>query len=289
MADWKTEPPATTPDEVRTRHSANREAWNEGALVYRQQNEARVQALRAGRSNLHPLERENLSRYGSLGQWCHRAIHLQCASGYDTLSLLLEGVQEVVGVDISEIHIENARWTGAQLGMNASWYCCDVLDTPADLDGSADLVYTGRGALCWLHELESWAGVVARLLKPGGVFHLLDDHPASWLFSQETEKLAPSGVNYFSHAEQNRGWSETYIGNQGKPAEEHATKHERLWTLADVFQALVATGLVVEHLGEHPDEYWDAFPRLEPSEKAKIPLTFTILARKPVGSSGTGF
>jgi hypothetical protein len=43
------------------------------------------------------------------------------------------------------------------------------LETPSTLDGRTDLVYTGQRALCWLHDLNAWAAVVWRLLKPGGV------------------------------------------------------------------------------------------------------------------------
>jgi len=78
-----------------------------------------------------------------------------------------------------------------------------VIGLPYELDSSADLVYTGRGALCWLHDLAAWAAVVARLLKPGGVVHILDDHPVSripvrdnrrdaWVWM--VEACAPSGV-----------------------------------------------------------------------------------------------
>jgi len=48
-----------------------------------------------GGSNLHPIERANL---GDLRPWCRAAIHLQCASGRDTLSLWNEGAGRVVGV-----------------------------------------------------------------------------------------------------------------------------------------------------------------------------------------------
>src|SRR2546425_9596979 len=111
--------------EVKKWHAANRLAWNEAALEYRNSNEQRIQDLLAGKSNLHPIERRNLEKLGPFKDWCHRALHLQCASGEDTLSLLLEGVHEVVGIDISEIHIENARWTSEQLKMPARWYHCD--------------------------------------------------------------------------------------------------------------------------------------------------------------------
>lgn len=276
---WDKEDAARTDAEVRTRHQDNRQAWNEGAQSYTAENEARVRLLRAGKSNLHPVERANLSRIGPLSEWCERAVHLQCASGYDTLSLLLEGAREVVGVDISDVHIENARWTSEQLEMPARWFCCDVLDTPAELDGTADLVYTGRGAICWLHDLEGWAAVIARLLKPNGVFSLLEDHPVTWLFSHESEVLTPSGNNYFTHAEWNKGWSESYIGELDKPADAQTVKHERLWKIADVFGALVGAGLNVTYLGEHPDEYWNAFFKLPDGEKVKIPMTFSLVAR----------
>lgn len=279
--NWRSEEIAETAAEVRARHEDNRIAWNEGAQRYTEANDVRVQRLKAGKSNLHRIERVNLARCGPLHQWCRRAIHLQCAIGYHTLSLLLEGAHEVVGVDISEVHIANARWTSTQLQMPAHWNCCDVLDTPATLNATADLVYTGRGALCWIHDLKSWAAVIARLLRPGGVLSVFDDHPVSRLFSQETSTLAASVLDYFAHADANQGWSAEYIGDLDKPVAQHALKHEGLWTIADIFQALVTAGLLVEYLGEHPDEYWPAFTKLAEQEKVKLPMTFSMIAKKP--------
>ena len=280
-------PAAKDREEVKKWHEANRLAWNEAAIEYRDSNEQRIHDLRAGKSNLHPIERRNLEKAGPLKDWCHRAIHLQCASGYDTLSLVLEGVHEVVGIDISEIHIENARLTSEKLTMPAIWYRCDVLDTPDELNATADLIYTGRGAITWVHDLSGWAGVVKRLLKPGGVFHLLEDHPASWLFDQESEELVASGINYFDYTESSQGWPASYLGNTssslgptGKPIHEQCMKYGRLWTIADVFQALRNVGLSIEYLGEHPEPYWDAFPKLKQTLKEKIPVTYSLMARR---------
>jgi ubiquinone/menaquinone biosynthesis C-methylase UbiE len=72
----------------------------------------------------------------------------------------------VIGVDISDNMIACARAKSDQLGAPATWYCCDILDTPSHLNQTADLVYTGRGALNWIMDIEAWATVVARLLKP---------------------------------------------------------------------------------------------------------------------------
>jgi SAM-dependent methyltransferase len=209
------------------------------------------------------------------------AIHLMCASGRDTLSLLNEGVKRVVGVDISDVQIENARRTSQALGAPARWYRSDVLSTPSELDGSADLVYTGRGALIWLQDLDAWANVIARLLKPGGYCSIFDGHPITWLFNQEAENYEYSGVNFFHHCESGAGWPSTYIGDIGIPLEQQTRTFECLWPVSSVFQALIKAGLNVVHLGEYPDAYWEEFTHLKPELRGRIPNTFAILARKP--------
>ncbi|SKA35393.1 Methylase involved in ubiquinone/menaquinone biosynthesis [Marinactinospora thermotolerans DSM 45154] len=272
---WTPEPPAAEPAEVRRRHAANRVAWNEAAQRYSEGLPEAIAELRAGRSSVHPVERAAL---GDLAPWCRRAIHLQCASGRDTLSLLLEGAQEVVGVDISEVQVANARATAAAIGAPARFHHCDVLDTPHSLDGTADLVYTGRGALCWIHDLAAWAHVVARLLRPGGVVSVFDDHPAGWLFDQDAAEPVASGVDYFGHAESNVGWPTTYIGELDVPP---STKHERLWPIGDVVQALIDAGLTITRLEERPDEYWTVFPAMPEELRRRIPMTFLLHARRP--------
>lgn len=273
-------PPATDAGEIKARHESNRAGWNQGAAAYTRGLQRTIDFLRAGKSNLHPVERRNLARLGPLGDWCHTAIHLQCASGRDTLSLWNEGVQQVIGVDISDVHIANAQQISAALDAPARWVRCDILDTPHDLDGTADLVYTGRGALCWLHDLAGWAGVIRRLLRPGGVLHVLDDHPVCWLFDPEAAELRPTGIPYFGYSEVSKGWPATYIGDEAGPIQEQADKYERGWTLAEVVQALLDVGLRLEVLGEHPDPYWENFPDLPPALAATLPKTFSILARK---------
>lgn len=273
-------PTAADDTEVRWRHQVNRAGWNEAAAHYAAELDEAIAFVLAGKSNVHPVERSNL---GELRSWCRRAIHLQCASGKDTLSLLNEGVAEVVGIDISERMIDNARRMAEAAAMPARFECCDIADAPGDLDGWADLVYTGRGALCWLHDLRVWGKTVARLLAPGGIVHVFDDHPISFAFDPDASTFVTiPDFNYFVRSEGVRGWASSYILDDalGKP-EDLVEKFVRVWTIADVFSALHRAGLSVEHLGEHPDQYYDPFPALEPKLRGTMPLTFSMLARKP--------
>ena len=281
---FRIEPVATTDDDVARRHDANRAAWNEGAIAYHAELDAAREFIAAGRSNLHPIERRNLERYGPLAAWCRRAIHLQCAGGRDTLSLRTEGALEVIGVDISDRMIAAARELSRLTGVDASWYCCDVLDTPVELDASADLVYTGRGALCWIQDISGWARVIARLLKPGGVASVYDGHPLQWLVRDDSPTLEfAAGTTYFSYAISDKGWPEEYIGRiDGIDPADESRKYERNWTVAEVVQAIIDSGLVVEVLGEHPEDFWDALPHLSPAERERIPNTFSVCARKPL-------
>ena len=128
-------------------HAANRAAWDEAAERYEGWLAEAIELIRSGGTNLLPPELELI---GDLHGRCRRAIHLQCAGGRDSLSLWNLGAEEVVGVDFSPRMLELAGRLTAATGAPARWIQADVLDTPHELDGAADLLYTGRGSLMWL-------------------------------------------------------------------------------------------------------------------------------------------
>ena len=270
--------------ETRALHAANRAAWNEAALRYEQEIEDDVAFLRAGGKNLMAPELRILH---DLPAWCRRAIHLQCAGGRDTLSLWNQGAAEVVGVDISDLMIACARRKAAALGAPATWYCCDLLDTPHVLDGTADLVYTGRGAINWIMDIAAWASVAARLLKPSGRLYIFEGHPISSIWDPQASELRldpdPNFGDYFATTlGVSKGWPSEYIPPDAvPPLEEQSPKYERHWTLADILNALIAAGLLLERFEEHPDQYWDQFPKLPKTIADKLPHPFSLLMHKP--------
>src|SRR6187401_2214690 len=139
-------PSAAELADVAGMHAANRAAWDQAAERYEGWFDEAVDLIRSGGTNLFPVE---AALIGDLHGRCRRAIHLQCAGGRDTLSLWNLGAQEVVGIDFSPRMLELAGRLSDATGAQARWIEADVLETPHDLDGTGDLVYTGRGSLPW--------------------------------------------------------------------------------------------------------------------------------------------
>lgn len=285
MSDHEPTPnvrPATAAEaaDPRAMHAANRAAWDEAAERYEGWFHEAVALIRAGGSNLFPVEHDLLGDLRA-GSGTRRAIHLQCAAGRDTLSLWNLGAREVVGVDISPRMLELAARLAAATGAPARWIEADVLDTPRDLDGTADLLYTGRGAIIWLHDLDGWAAVLRRLLSPAGRLVIFDGHPAEWLFDADAEgMLVATDYDYFGAAEASRGWSPEYIDQLSIAEDDQSWKFARAWTLGEIVTALVRADLRIERLVEYPVDWWAGHRDLRPEDRGRIPLSFGIVARR---------
>lgn len=262
------------------RHRETGVAWNVTAAIYERDEERDIAMLRSGRTSLFSHELRFLH---GLNHWCERAIHLQCAGGTDTLSLWKMGVAEVLGVDISEKMISVAQRKSTVLSAPARWYCCDVLNTPQDLNNTANLVYTGKGALPWIMDIQAWAGVVARLLKPGGRLYVFEGHPLDWVWDMDATnyQLSSRTGNYFSETVvTDRGWPLFSDPIQEHTARDQFHVHERQWTLGEIMNSLVAVGMCLERFEEHPDLFWNQFPHLPVELAGRLPHTFSLLMRK---------
>lgn len=271
-----------TPDEVadvRRMHAANRAAWDEAAERYEGWFSEALAIIRSGGSNLLAVEQDLI---GDLRGHCRRAIHLQCAGGRDTLSLWNLGAAEVVGIDFSPRMLELARRLTAATGAPATWVEADVLDVPHALDGTADLVYTGRGAIIWLGDLDAWAGVLFRLLAPGGRLVIFDGHPAEWLFDGDGQGgWTLTDYDYFGGPEASRGWAPEYIDRLSIPDGQQHLKFARAWTLGEILTALLRAGLRLEQVAEHPVDWWAGHRDVRPDERGRVPLSFSVVARRP--------
>jgi SAM-dependent methyltransferase len=274
--------PATPAEvaDVRAMHASNRAAWDEAAERYEGWFDEAVAMIRGGGSNLFPVEHDLIGDLRA-GAGTARAIHLQCAGGRDTLSLWNLGAREVVGVDISPGMLRLADRLAIATGAPARWIESDVLDTPGELDGTADLLYTGRGAIIWLHDLAAWAAVLRRLLSPAGRLVIFDGHPAEWLFdADEDGHLIATDYDYFGGAEASKGWAPEYIDRLSIADDDQSWKFARAWTLGEIVTALLRAGLRLERVVEYPVDWWAGHRDLRPEDRGRIPLSFGITATR---------
>ena len=261
-------------------HRETGEAWDLTAAIYERDESRDIELLRAGGSSLLEPEKRLL---GDLTSRCRCAIHLQCAGGTDTLSLLRQGASTVVGVDISPRMIAVARRKTDALRVPATWHCCDVLETPPALEGTADLVYTGRGALPWIMDIRAWARVTVRLLRPDGRLYVFEGHPLDWVWDTDAAeyRLHPEHGDYFSSVLNDQRWPAPFLETvEAPPGKQKPRAREHHWTLGDVMNSLVEAGLHLERFEEHPDLYWNEFPTLPADIARRLPHTFSLLMRK---------
>lgn len=275
-----------TPDIDRLRRE-NEKAWDVVSDKYALEVAADVDLLRVGGERvLLPVE---LPLLRPLLHRCRRAIHLQCSHGTSALALWRLGASEVVGLDLSSRMLELARRKTELLHAPATWYHADVLAPPKELSGTADLVYTGGGALPWVLDLDRWARVVADLLVPGGHLFIHEGHPLNWVWSPKASRLElREDADYFAREERaNDDFPGVFLKDAAAQGAPSATAFERQWPLGEIVTALARAGLTLVSLTEHPEHFWPQFPEVPESELHRLPHSFSLVMQRPRSQAGT--
>src|SRR5215207_4428837 len=92
---------------------ANKELWNQRTVVHKDSSFYDLPAFLNGKSSLNKIE---LTELGDIKG--KKILHLQCHFGMDSLSLSRMGAK-VIGIDLSDIAIAEAKKLNEQLGLNA--------------------------------------------------------------------------------------------------------------------------------------------------------------------------
>lgn len=262
--------------------TANRTLWDDWTEINRRSEFYDVERFMAGRSTLTEIDRTVVGDVNG-----RSLLHLQCHFGMDTLSWAREGAK-VTGVDFSPVAISSAQALAQRAGLPAS-FSQAVIGTVYETLGGAqfDVVFTSYGVLSWLDDLEPWARDVARLLRPGGRFHIIEFHPALGLFDDDGESIAHS---YF-HSTEPQEFVETrsYAGGSHRPMPCFQWAH----SLADVQGSLRRAGLSITGFEEYPFCCHNCYPFLREERPGryvmrqhpgKIPLLFSVTAQRPRGA-----
>ncbi len=269
----------------------NLEGWDRLAPLHARGSGAafyRIEEWLAGETKLAPWEIEELGPVTG-----KRLLHLQCHIGTDTLSWARLGAI-VTGLDYSPAALREAERFARVLEIpTARFVESTVQAAPEILAGETfDVLYTGRGALCWLPDLNEWARVCRTLVQPGGVLYLEESHPTLNLLDEiETEKgklLVPKYSPF-----QTQPTSETCEGTYADREAETGpiTTHSWEYRLDTLINALQSNGFRLDFLHERPECFYqpwsdDLMESIAPNlwrlkaELPAIPLSFTLRATR---------
>ncbi len=245
----------------------NRSAWDERARIHVDSKFYDVEGFLAGKTALKEIELAELKDVGG-----RRLLHLQCHFGLDTLSWARAGAV-VTGVDLSPVAIEKARELASRAGLEATFIASDVYDYGEQAKGDFDIVVTTFGTVIWLPDLDRWAAVIAKSLRPGGRFYFADFHPVHDLVT---------GYPYFGGAGPIVEDEGTYTENA---PDTKATMVTWCHPVSAVVNALIDAGIRIDRLNEFPFSPWNCYPDLEEREpgrfystalKNPMPLVYSI-------------
>lgn len=230
-----------------------------------------------GRTSLNEIE---LSLLGPLKD--KSILHLQCHFGQDSLSFARMGAR-VTGIDLSDNAISQAKRINKELALDAEFICCNIYDLPEHLEGQFDIVYASYGTIVWLPDLEKWASIISRYLKPGGQFVFVEFHPVVMLFDHDFEKIA---YRYFNSGPIIETETGTYADRNASMSQENVTWNH---SLSEVVNSLIKAGLEIRRLDEHDYSPYNCFNRTKKIADRKyriehlddkIPMVYSIVAQK---------
>lgn len=240
---------------------ANRVAWETASQKHVREYDELLAEAAAGTS-LNNIELDILS---PILRRSPAVVHVQSGNGTDDVALVQAGAKYVVGVDYSHVAVSAAQSRANDLGVPCRYVLAEVPRTPL-ASASADLVYTGKGALIWMRDLAAWAEEIARLLRPGGHLFIYEEHPAAVLWSWDEDRpRIRDDRDYFAR---------THL-NDSFPANGAV---EWQWRLGDIVTALVAAGLEIAHLGEYAEPFWRMGDVSAAAWAGRLPNAFSLLA-----------
>ena len=255
----------------------NKTTWNDKVKVHVKSDMYDLEVFKSGKPSLMTYELEALGEvYGK------SLLHLQCHFGQDTLSWSRLGAK-CVGVDLSDEGIKLAQSLNGELGLDAKFVCCNVLDTSKFVKETFDIVFTSYGVIGLLPDLKPWGKMIAERLNKGGVFFMAEFHPIVWMFDYLDGKSTMK-YGYMQDAVIYEEYEGTYANKESKMiSKEYGWNHG----LGEVVSALTEAGLHIDYLKEYNESPYDVLPDLVKMEsgmyvtKDKLyPLIFTIKATK---------
>lgn len=255
----------------------NRESWNNKVELHLKSEFYDLKGFLNGKNSLNTIELDLLGDIKGKS-----VLHLQCHFGQDTISLNRLGA-DVVGVDLSDKAIQSANQIAKDTNSDAKFICCDIYELPKYLNKKFDIVFTSYGTIGWLPDLDKWARIISKFLKPNGRFVFVEFHPVVWMFDNNFNKISYRYFNSGAIFETETG---TYAHKNADITQEYV-----MWNhgLSEVINSLIKNGLEIISFDEFDYSPYNCFNRTVEFEHKKyriehlddkIPMVYSIHAKK---------
>ena len=255
----------------------NRQSWNNRIETHLQSEFYDLDSFLKGKTSLNDVE---LKLLGDIKG--KHVLHLQCHFGQDTISLTRLGA-EVTGVDLADKAIQSAKQIAQDTNSNADFICCDIYNLPNHLNKQFDIVFASYGVIGWLRDLDKWAKIISKFLRPGGKFVFVEFHPIVWMFDENFEKIAYNYSNSGAIVESENG---TYANKTASISQENVTWNH---SLSEVINSLIKNEVEINSFDEYDFSPYNCFNKtieFAPNKYRishldnKIPMLYSITATK---------
>jgi len=254
----------------------NRRAWNLRTGAHIDSEFYGNESFKRGRNSLNKFE---LDLMGDIKG--KDVLHLQCHFGQDSISMSRMGAK-VTGVDLSDKAIEVARDLAKELNQDTRFFINDVMSFPDVHEEKYDIIFSTYGTIGWLPDMDEWAKMVKKFLKPGGKLYLVEFHPVVWMYDDAFKEITYS---YFNRGANNDTEVGTYADNDSDIEYAYIDWNH---PISDVVNGLIKAGMAIEVLNEYdhsPNPIFQNSVEFEPGKfrighvQDRVPLVYAIQAK----------
>ncbi len=219
-------------------------------------------------------------------------LHLQCHLGTETMAFAHKGAR-TVGVDFSAEAVNQARRIAQKAEVEVEYVRSNVYDAVHALgERRFDVIYAGKGALCYLPDVNRWAALVNELLRPGGQLYVVEFHPMlvalGPILHQASDQELLLRHDYLEGGGAQKHES-TFTYTDGPAVQGATVAYEWAHSIAEVVNALIEAGLRITRLRETDRIPWGRWEEMVPTDNGwwrlpdsapRLPLLYALRASK---------
>ncbi|MCP4180504.1 MAG: class I SAM-dependent methyltransferase [bacterium] len=259
--------------------NSNREAWNEVTPKHQAARNERLDKSFSTPGYIIQRDKQLLSLFDKIQIKGKDVIHLCCNNGIELLSIKNMGAGRCVGVDISDLAVDEANNRAKESNIDCEYICSDVYEIPEQFYNSFDVLHITAGCIGWMPDLELFFNICNKLLRKNGMFLIHEIHPFSELLPFDDSDIGNrlQIVDKYFYSEpliENSGLD--YVGGTEYEAK---TTYWFIHTVSKLVMSLISNKFEIEEFLESTSDISGGHGKIE-SLKAEIPLSMLILGRK---------